>query len=76
MVKVTQVCFKSSLENLPVTTIKKSKEWSEWGEGDGGKKRRAAAGEKQIKPSKKQASGNKRQTVRLGVREGEREGEV
>lgn len=39
MVKVTQVCFKSSLENLPVTTIKKSKEWSEEGEGEKGEQR-------------------------------------
>lgn len=51
MVKMTQVCFKSSLENLPVATIKKSKEWLE-GEGKKEGGRQAAAGEKQIKPSK------------------------
>ncbi len=64
MVKVTQVCFKSSLENLPATTIKKSKEWSEEqeeGEGNGG-----GEGEQwQVRNRsnlQKQVSGNKRVT--------------
>lgn len=53
MVKVTQVCFRSSLETRRVTAIKKSKEWLEaQEEGEGNGKRRTVAGEKQIKPSK------------------------
>lgn len=78
MVKVTQVCFGSSLETIHVAAFKKSEQRSEVpGEVEGNGKRQKAAGQNRIKNFHKQVSrmgrstwshGNIRKTI---IRDGQ-----